>query len=123
MFKLEITKPDATVEHVYQMNRNEDDFLRFIPGNYGVTKDDVAAYIMDDENFQILENLLRDDQEKRSLDLEETGKIKVIETNIEWDEENQIEVETVTTIHEFVGTLIEWPYDENMNFLGNGGQQ
>lgn len=119
MFKLEITKINNEIEFIYNMNRNEDDFLQFIPKNFGVPKENVKAFIMPDENKDEIEAYLKLGPEY-ALDLGEEGKIKVITITEQTDPQTQAVEQVVTLVKEYVGTLIQWPYDEKGNFLGNG---
>ncbi len=48
MFKLEITKLDDSIENIYNMNKKEDDFLRFVPKQFGVTSDKIKVFYMGD---------------------------------------------------------------------------
>jgi len=118
MFKIEVTKLDDSVEHIYNMNKNEDDFLQFIPKNYGVDSSKVKAYMIDDSKKDELEAYLNLGEEY-ALDLGEEGKIKVVTISTSIDE-NEIEVIETTLVKEYVGTLIQWPYDSDGKFLGNG---
>ena len=119
MFKIEVTKLDNTVEHIYNMNKNEDDFLQFVPKQFGVTSSDMKAYIMPDTWKDELEAYLKLD-ENNSLDLSEEGKIKVINITSSFNEVTEVEEESLTVVKEYVGTLIEYPYDSEGKFLGNG---
>ena len=119
MFKLEVTKLDSSVEYIYQMNRNEDDFLQFIPKNFGVPKENVKAFIMPDSNKDEIEAYLKLGKEY-ALDLGEEGKIKVVTISTSIDPVTEAEVIETTLVKEYVGTLILWPYDEKGKFLGNG---
>ena len=119
MFKLEVTKLDNSVELIYNMNNNEDDFLQFIPKQFGVTKDEVKAFLLPDSNKDEIEAYLKLGEEY-ALDLGEEGKIKVITISVSEDEATGAELIETTLVKEYVGTLIQWPYDEEGNFLGNG---
>jgi hypothetical protein len=115
MFKLEITKLNAEVEYIYNMNSIEDDFLQFLPNNFGVPKENILAYAMPDAWKFELEAYLKLGSEY-ALDLGEAGKIKVATVVTTTDEVTEIESTAVTLIKEYVGTLVEWPYDENGKF-------
>lgn len=119
MFKLEVTKLDNSVELIYNMNNNEDDFLQFIPKHFGVTKDEVKAFLLPDSNKDEIEAYLKLGEEY-ALDLGEEGKIKVVTISVSEDEATGAELIETTLVKEYVGTLIQWPYDEEGNFLGNG---
>lgn len=119
MFKLEVTKLDNSVELIYNINKNEDDFLQFIPKQFGVTKDEVNAFLLPDENKDQIEAYLKLGEEY-ALDLGEEGKIKVVTISVSEDEATGAELIETTLVKEYVGTLIQWPYDEQGNFLGNG---
>lgn len=119
MFKLEVTKLDNSVEHIYNMNSNEDDFLRFIPSKYGVGSDNLDIYMLPDSNKDEIEAYLQLGPQYK-LDLGESGKIKVITVEEVVDPVTDAVEEVVTLIKEYVGTLIQYPYDDNGKFLGNG---
>lgn len=118
MFKVEVTKLDATVEHLYIMNEKADDFLQFIPRNYGVTKDEVVAHMMEDEDKHQLEAYLK--LPNHFLDKEQTGKLVIYKVTSVYNETTEILEEVSEVVKEYVGQLIEWPYDELGNFRGNG---
>ena len=133
MFKLEITKLNNEIEHIYNMNLKEDDFLRFIPPQFGVTENELDAYMMADSDKDQLEAYLNLGPEY-ALDLGETGKIKVVTVSETVNETTGATEISTTLVKEYVGTLIQWPYKENLKkdkkgnfvhlngleFLGNG---
>jgi len=133
MFKIEVTKLNNEVEHIYNMNLDEDDFIRFIPRQFGVPKENVKVFTMDDSKKDELEAYLRLGPEY-ALELGESGKIKVVTISEQVNETTQAIEEVVTVVKEYVGTLIQWPYKENLakdkkgnfihfeglEFLGNG---
>lgn len=122
MFKLEVTKANTTVEMIYQMNRNEDDFIQFIPKLFNVPKEAIDIYMIDDDNHAILESALATNKELRSLDMSEAGIIKVIESVVTIDEITLVETEEITIIESFTGVAINYPYDAEGKFLGNGSE-
>lgn len=115
------------------MNIDEDDFIRFIPGQYGVAKENVKVFTMDDSKKDELEAYLKLGPEYM-LELGESGKIKVIKVTEVLNETTQAIEESIELMAEYVGTLIQWPYIENLakdkkgnfihfeglEFLGNG---
>lgn len=116
MFKIEVTKLDNSVEHIYNMNKLDDDFLQFIPKNFGVTKENVKAYAMPDDWKYELEAYLKLGP-NYVLQTNEVGKL-IIGTIEEVVDVNTDATEVVfTPVKEYVGTLIEWPYDEKGNFI------
>lgn len=132
MFKIETTKLNNEIEHEYLMNRNEDDFVRFLPRRFGVPKENVKVYTIDDSKKFELEAYLNLGPEY-ALDIGETGKIKVVTIAETVNETTGATEITTTLVKEYVGTLIQWPYKENnlmkgkklvhldgLEFLGNG---
>jgi len=119
MFKLEITKLDSTIENIYNMNLKEDDFLQFMPKQYGVTSAEVKAFLMLDSDKDQLEAYLRLNS-SYELDLSTSGSIKVIEVGKSVDPATGAEIINATLIKEYIGTSIKWPYDNTGKFLGNG---
>jgi hypothetical protein len=116
MFKIEVTKLNNEVEHIYNMNKLDDDFLQFLPRNYGVQKEAVVAYAMPDDWKYELEAYLKLGPQYK-LDLSQAGKLVVVTVTEEVDEETEAVEEIVTLVKEYVGTLIEWPYDDKGSFL------
>jgi len=133
MFKLEVTKLDNEIEYIYNMNIDEDDFIRFIPGQFGVPKENVKVFTMDDSKKDELEAYLQLGPEYM-LELGESGKIKVVTISEQLNDVTQAMEQTITPVKEYAGTLIQWPYIENLakdkkgnfihfeglEFLGNG---
>lgn len=108
MFKIEVTKLDGNVEHIYNMNLITDDFLQFIPKNFGVSKDNMKAYAMPDAWKDELEAYLK--IEGNLLDVGQEGKLRVIKIDEVVDPVTEVIEEQVTVVKEYVGTLIEYPY-------------
>ena len=131
MFKIETTKLDSTIHHEYNMNKDGDDFVRFLPGRFGVPKENVKVFTMNDDDQELAAYLALGSE--YALDIGESGKIKVV-TIAETVNETTGATEIVSTlVKEYAGTLIEWPYRENLKkqngkfvhkdgleFLGNG---
>lgn len=116
MFKIEVTKLDASVEHIYNMNKLDDDFLQFIPRNFGVQKEAVKAYAMPDEWKYELEAYLKLGPQY-VLKMDTVGKLIVGTLTEEVDEITEAVESIFTPVKEYVGVLIEWPYDEKGSFL------
>lgn len=119
MFKLEITKLDNTVFHDYNMNSVEDNFLKFIPGQFGVPKENMKIFMIPDESKPELEAYLNLGP-NYALDVGESGKIKVVTIETSINETTGAEEIETTLVKEYVGTEIQYPYDEKGKFLGNG---
>jgi hypothetical protein len=118
MFKIEVTKLDGEVEHIYNMNKKEDNFLKFIPKMYGVPATNMKAFMMDDEEIHELEAYLK--LPNHVLDKGQEGKLVVVKLTKTFNEVTEVHEETSEVIKEYVGSLIEYPYDELGNFMGNG---
>jgi hypothetical protein len=116
MFVLEIKDAVGKTSRHYWMNSSQDDFLRYIPKNFGVKKDNVRAWVFSDEDFPLLEGLMKALDGKGVLDLSEDGKIKA----------GRIENDAFEVLAEYHGHEVEWPYSEewslakpeNGKFLG-----
>lgn len=118
MFKLEITKIDGEKELVYNMNKKEDDFLRFIPRNYGVSMDNVKAWYFGDDTLYEVEAYLK--LEDHLLDLGENGEIRVVKkvtTPSDLLEEDSV----YELIKSYDGALVTNAYDSKGNFVKDNG--
>lgn len=116
MFKLEIIKLNGEVEHIYNMNKLDDDFLRFIVRNYGIHPESLKAYAMPDHWRNELEAYLKlGEAYKLQVNLE--GKLRVIHVTEQIDEATGAVEEVVNVIKDYDGVLIEWPYDDKGNFI------
>ena len=130
MFVIQVTSLENQVSKHYWINKNSDDFIRFLPNNFGVPKENLKFWMFDDSEFFIIENLLKsqNENEERFLDLSENSKIKVVKKvkaqievlNQETNETEIQEVDEITVLREVLGSEIAFPYDSSMNFLGNG---
>lgn len=115
MFVLEIKNTLGEKTRHYWMNKNEDDFLRYIPGNFGVKKENVRAWMFSDDDFHVLEGTIKALDKDGALDLSEDGKIKVIkivksETPSNVDGEPPVVSQSCEVITEFTGDEVQWPY-------------
>lgn len=119
MFKVEIVKLNAEVENIYNMNIDEDDFIRFLHRPFGVPKENVTVYTLDDSKKDELEAYLKLGEEY-VLELGESGKVKVMTVAKVFNETTETTEETLTLVKEYVGTLIQWPYKENLQKDKNG---
>lgn len=119
MFKIEVIKLDNTVEHIYNMNSVKDDFLQFVPGQYGVPKENMKAFMIEDEKQPELEAYLKLGP-NYALNVGESGKIKVVTIETSENETTGAEEIVTTLVKEYVGTEIQYPYDAKGKFLGNG---
>ncbi|MHA1166581.1 MAG: hypothetical protein ACTSRU_02085 [Candidatus Hodarchaeales archaeon] len=119
MFKIEITKLDNSVEHIYNMNSVEDNFLQFVPKQFGVPPENMKAFMIEDENQPELEAYLKLGP-NYALDVGESGKIKVVTIETSENETTGAEEIVTTLVKEYIGTEIQYPYDSKGRFLGNG---
>jgi hypothetical protein len=96
-------------------NEKKDDFIRFLPNNLGVPMNDLQVYLVPCESHQEC------DAYNRPLYAEEVnGEIIVKSYDSVTVDEQAEQLVFGNVMNQFTATLIQWPYDENMNFLGNG---
>lgn len=76
MFKIEVINLLGEKENHYWMNKKEDDFLRFLPKQFGVPVENINVYVMEDEEKDLYEAYLRS-HENNEPDMSEDGAIKV----------------------------------------------
>jgi hypothetical protein len=115
MFVLEIKNAIGKISRHYWMNPAEDDFLRYIPKNFGVSKDAIRAWIFSDDDFPLLEGLMKSLEGQGVLDLSTDGKIKAgriarTETQSEVEGEAPVIHESFELLAEYEGHEVEWPY-------------
>jgi hypothetical protein len=119
MFKIEVTKLDDSIENIYNMNSVKDDFLQFVPKQFGVPPENMKAFMIADEYQSELEAYLKLGP-NYALDVGESGKIKVVTIETSENETTGAEEIITTLVKEYVGTEIQYPYDSKGKFLGNG---
>lgn len=93
MFKIEIINLLGEKENHYWMNKKGDDFLRFLPKMFGVPKENITAYVMEDDEKDLYEAYIRS-HEANEPDMSEDGAIKIkrkIKARFEVGEKTDIE--------------------------------
>jgi len=75
MFKIEVTNFKGQLESHLWQNNIEDDFLRFLPNQFGVPKENFTIYKFL-ENVNLANRILKDN-ENNFVDLLETGKADI----------------------------------------------
>lgn len=115
MFVIEVKNVLGDTSRHYWMNGSEDDFLRYLPKNFGVAKENLRAWKFSDDDFPLLEGVLKALDGKGVLDLSEDGKIKagrVVTTEVPATEEgaDPTTVEAFELLAEYAGQEVAWPY-------------
>lgn len=115
MFVIEVTDLLGAKSRHYWMNAAEDDFLRFLPKNFGVPKANIRAWMFSDDEMPILEGYVKALGKDGGLDLSQDGKIKVgkiVRTEIPAEAEGQAPqvTESFELLAEFDGHEVGWPY-------------
>ena len=59
MFVIQVQNALGETSKHYWMNQSGDDFLRYLPRNFGVQKEQIRAWMFSDDDFPILEGLLK----------------------------------------------------------------
>ena len=59
MFVIQVQNALGETSKHYWMNQSGDDFLRYLPRNFGVPKENIRAWMFSDDDFPILEGLLK----------------------------------------------------------------
>lgn len=127
MFVIQKTDLENNISREYNMNENEDDFIRYLPRIYGIPKENLRIWMFPHEEFPFVESLLRGSPGQRFLDLSVDGVMKVCRLDMVLNELTQIEEEQITVLRTVNGVEIGWPYDdkwtmmdpEKATFLGN----
>lgn len=117
MFTLEVTNLLGAKSRHYWMNASEDDFLRYLPKNFGVPKENIRAWMFSDDDLPILEGYIKALDKSGALDLSQDGKIKVLkitrtETPSQIEGEPPLVSESVEVLAEFSGDEVGWPYSD-----------
>jgi hypothetical protein len=115
MFVIQVQNALGETSKHYWMNQSGDDFLRYLPRNFGVPKENIRAWMFSDDEFPILEGLLKALGDKGAIDLSEEGKIKALrvnrtETPAEVEGEPPVVTESTEVLAEYLGQEIGWPY-------------
>lgn len=117
MFTIEVTNLLGAKYRHYWMNGSEDDFLRYLPKNFGVPKENIRAWMFSDDDLPILEGYIKALDKSGALDLSQDGKIKVLkvtrtETPSQIEGEPPLVSESVEVLAEFSGEEVGWPYSD-----------
>lgn len=115
MFAIEVTDLLGAKSRHYWMNASEDDFLRYLPKNFGVPKQNIRAWMFSDDELPIVEGYLKALGKDGAIDLSQDGKIKVCkivrtETPPAADGEPSGVSESLEVLAEFSGVEVGWPY-------------
>jgi len=110
-----IVKKLSTNEMFVWGNEKKDDFIRFIPANLGTTQADIKVYLLPCASHNDC------DLHNRTLIADEDNGqiIAKVYDSASYDEQTQQPV-FGNLITQYSATEIQWPYDQDMNFLGNG---
>lgn len=117
MFTIEVTDLLGAKSRHYWMNASQDDFLRYLPKNFGVPKQNLRAWMFSDDDLPIVEGYIKALGKDGALDLSQDGKIKVCRiVSMEIPSETEGESPQISTsieiLAEFSGQEIKWPYSE-----------
>lgn len=115
MFVIEVTDLLGSKKRHYWMNTSEDDFLRYLPKNFGVQKQNLRAWMFSDDELPIVEGYIKALGKDGALDLSQDGKIKVckiVRTEIPAGSEGEPSgvSESLEVLAEFSGVEVGWPY-------------
>jgi hypothetical protein len=59
MFKIEVTNLQSQIEHHVWLNQHSDDFIQFLPKQFGVPKENFTIYKIDESSLAVYHNLLK----------------------------------------------------------------
>lgn len=118
MFVIQVTNQLGAVSKHYWMNSKEDDFLRFLPKNFGVHKEALRVWMFEDEEMPLLEGSMKALGEAAMLDLSTEGVIKagrIVETPGTPDPENPgawlvVPSSSFEMVFQCSGVEVGWPY-------------
>lgn len=99
------------------LNYASDDFLRFIPQNLGIERDDLRIWAFLDSDHKLITDKVKEIGSDAQTDLSEDGKIKVLkitrtETPSQIEGEPPLVSESVEVLAEFSGDEVGWPYSD-----------
>ena len=92
-------------------NKEQDDFLQFLPAHFGVTKEEIEVKLVPDIPLQTGESL---DFSMEGF-VRKAKPIPLTEAQALAGEEQVIEYSAPVALK----SLVSWPYDESGKFLGN----